>query len=143
MSGAMKPLGSLVIAIALGVATGCSRVESAEFAPAIQRAVSTTPTWVSRTDLGRRVWASEQQFYRERGHLPAWIDGDRPTRQLDALLQAIGDADLHGLNEDDYGADALRAARAQTDRGRLRPDAFAREDIPDLDLRLTHAFLTY
>lgn len=105
--------------------------------------MSSTPKRAARTELGRRLWASEQEFYRERGHLPAWIDGDRPTPQLDALLQAIGDADLHGLDPRDYDVNALRAARAQADRGALRRAAFEPAHVPELELRLTRAFVAY
>lgn len=105
--------------------------------------MSSTPKRAARTELGRRLWASEQEFYRKRGHLPAWIDGDKPTPQLDALLQAIGDADLHGLDPRDYDVNALRAARAQADRGALRRAAFEPAHVPELELRLTGAFVTY
>jgi L,D-transpeptidase YcbB len=136
----MKRLGSFVIAACL--VAGCSRVETTEFAPAIQRGVASTPDWVARTELGRRLWTTEQDFYRGRGHLPAWIDGDRPTPQLDALLQALSDADVNGLDPRKYGVDALRDARARAKR-KLRRSAFEHAEIADLDMRLTYAFAAY
>src|SRR6185436_19158521 len=139
----MKCRGPLLVSVLVLFTAGCHRIHREAFAPAIERFTSSTPAWVPGTELARKLWSSEQRFYRERGHLPAWIDGDRPTPQFDALLQAAGAADTHGLDSRAYGLAALRTARAGTDRGRFRRRAFERERVPELDLRATYAFLTY
>src|SRR5262245_18891224 len=116
----MKSGVTIVVAALVLVCSGCGRVRREEFAPAVERLTSSAPAWVPRTEFARKLWSSEQRFYRERGHLPAWIDGDRPTPQFDALVRAISDADLHGLDPGAYGAAALQTARAQAVQGQLR-----------------------
>ena len=134
------------VIVALGVAavmsTGCNRTDSKQFAGALAKAASTTPRWVQRDPLGKRLWAIEKKFYEERGHVPAWIDGDDPKPQLDALLDAIREADLHGLEPSAYGYEALAAARTQADEAWIGA-SFEPDVIPGLDLRLTYAFLTH
>ena len=134
--------GLAAITLVAVVAAGCSKVDRQQFAPAIERAVESSPQWIGRDPLARRLWAIEQQFYEHRGHLPAWIDGDRPTSQLDELLETLRDADRHGLEPARYAVDELSAARAKADDGWIGA-RFEEEQIPELDLRLTYAFLAH
>ena len=134
--------GLATVMLAAVVAAGCSKVDRKQFAPAIERAVESSPRWIGRDPLASRLWAIEQQFYEVRGHVPAWIDGDRPTSQLDELLETLRDADRHGLEPARYGIDELSAARSKADEAWIGA-RFEKEQIPELDLRLTYAFLAH
>jgi murein L,D-transpeptidase YcbB/YkuD len=120
----------------------CGGGDREQFAPALKKALSATPKWLRRDKASARVWALEKKFYAERGYLPAWIDGDDPTPQLDALLESLRDADLHGLDPASYDYQALAAARAKADEPWFGTD-FDPAVIPELDLRLTYAFLAH
>jgi murein L,D-transpeptidase YcbB/YkuD len=126
----------------LALAAGCSRVEREQFAPEVERTLQSSPRWVARGAFGKRLWAIERQFYKERGYTPAWIDGEKPTPQLDDLLAALAEADLHGLEPASYGVEKLASARAAADASWMGA-RFEHERIPELDLRLTYAFLEH
>jgi murein L,D-transpeptidase YcbB/YkuD len=100
------------------------------------------PSWVERSEYGKRLWSIEQKFYEQRNYLPAWIDGDDPTPQLDALLGALADAEVHGLDPSRYGVAALVAERRKADEAAIGT-SFDHQRVPDLDLRFTYAFLKH
>jgi murein L,D-transpeptidase YcbB/YkuD len=131
-----------VVLITVLTSVACSKVDREQFAPAVQGVVATKPKWVDRGEFGNRLWAIEQQFYEAREYTPAWIDGDRPTPQLDQLLEVLRSAAQHGLEPADYGVDDLHAARAAADE-KWFGARFEPERIPELDLRLTYAFLEH
>ena len=137
---AARPL--LIALIATSLVAGCSRVDREQFAPEIKRAVQSAPKWVMPGALGKQLWAIERQFYEQRGYLPAWIDGAHPTSQLDDLLKALREADLHGLDPARYGIEELTAERSKADEAWIGA-SFEETRIPELDLRLTYAFLTH
>jgi murein L,D-transpeptidase YcbB/YkuD len=131
-----------MVVVVVAATVACSRENSEQYAGAVQKAAARTPRWVRSDAVGKRLWALEKKFYAERRHVPAWIEGSAPTRQVDTLLDALRDADLHGLEPASYGYDALRAARNKADEAWIGAE-FDPAEIPDLDLRLTYAFLTY
>lgn len=133
---------AVTVLLALTGAMACGRADRGQFAGELQAIAATMPEWVDRDAPGRRLWAIEKEFYELRAWTPAWIDGDNPTPQLDELLAALKDADLHGLELARYGYHDLAAARAKADDDWIGA-TFAREEVPELDLRLTYAFLTY
>lgn len=128
--------------LALAATVACGGPDRGQFADALKQASAKTPAWVERGALGRRLWAIERKFYADRQHLPAWIDGTRPTPQLDALLAALGGAGRQGLEPAAYGHDALAAARAKADEAWMGA-SFHEQAVPELDLRLTYAFLQH
>ena len=65
------------------------------------------PVFVNRDAEGTRLWDLTKQFYQKRGNAPAWIDGRKPTSQMDELI-----ASLH-----------RRTARARS--GPLQPSTLA------------------
>jgi murein L,D-transpeptidase YcbB/YkuD len=117
-------------------------VDRQQHADAVRRLTAQAPSWVERTDVGKRLWSVEHKFYEQRNYLPAWIDGDDPTPQLDALLQALANADLHGLDPSRYGVSELMTARRKADEATFRK-SFDHQRVPELDARLTYAFLTH
>jgi murein L,D-transpeptidase YcbB/YkuD len=131
-----------LVLVVITLAGGCSKVDRQQFAPEVERTVASTPRWVDRGELGKRLWAIERQFYEARGHTPAWIDGDRPTDQLDELLKVLDQAPQHGLEPSAYGLDELRGARTAADEAWFGAK-FEEQRIPELDVRLTYAFLEH
>jgi murein L,D-transpeptidase YcbB/YkuD len=135
----MRIVAALLVA---GLISGCGGEDRLRYADEVKKGASATPRWVARDAAGRRLWAMERKFYAERAYVPAWIDGDDPTPQLDALLQSLREADQHGLHPDDYGYSDLAAAREKADDAWIGA-AFEESQIPELDLRLTYAFLLH
>src|SRR6185295_19362170 len=117
-------------------------VDEPELAAQVSVLTEATPAWVEGSELGARLWQSEKAFYEQTGHKPAWIDGTRPTPRLEELLQALKDADRHGLDPGRYDVDVLSAELAAA-RAQGRRPSFTEARVPDLDLRLTYAFPTY
>jgi len=116
------------------------RVDNSRHAPAIQRIVSSTPAWIDRGKLGSALWKAERQFYESRNNLPAWIDGDRASPRLAALVQALRQSENHGLDPARYGTDRFQQAIAAADQTKQRYDLAA---VPELDARLTYAYMRY
>jgi murein L,D-transpeptidase YcbB/YkuD len=130
-------IGALTFVIA------CDRtppVDNSQHAPAIQRIVSSTPAWIDRGKLGSALWKAERQFYESRNNLPAWIDGDKASPRLAALVQALKRSENHGLAPARYGIERFQQAIAAADQNKQRYDMAA---IPELDARLTYAYLRY
>jgi len=131
-----------IVLVTAALAAACSKVDRQQIAPEIARATEAAPNWVERGAFGKRLWAIERQFYEARGHAPAWIDGDAPTHQFDDLLDALSKADRHGLVPAAYHVDRLLAARTKADEGWFR-SKFEVSQVPELDLRLTYAYLAH
>ena len=82
------------------------------------------------------------QYYRERLFQPIWVDEAGLTKLGDALLEAIENADRHGLNPGDYYFSCLstwpsHGAAVQSGSGLPRP-----ADLAGLDIVLSDAFVT-
>jgi L,D-transpeptidase YcbB len=144
--------------LALSVAAGCSSEpkqtgESAAVAPqlkiekgvpeAIKAQLATRPAFLRGDKEGERVLKAVRAFYEKREYAPAWVDGRRPTRQLDQLLDALRAAGHEGLDPAAYGTEALVAHREKAGGRRFSRDAFAVDDIDDVDVWSTWAFMSY
>src|SRR5919108_245074 len=82
-------------------------------------------------------------FYVQRSFRPAWSGEHGPNRLADHLVEAIGRADLDGLDPEVYHLEQIRAAldsvRGDAAMGRVSdPDRLAQ-----LDILLSDAFLSY
>ena len=133
--------GLTSIALLLTV-VGCDRVENSEHVPALRALVSARPQWVTKDAAGKRLWAIEREFYAARDFTPAWIDGDRPTPHVAELIQQLRRSADHGLQPDAYGDaefEQVISASKTTFRGVRVP----LEQVPELDARLTYAYLQY
>jgi hypothetical protein len=85
----MRGLAAAVLLAAMLV-SGCGpKIDNSSHVKAIARITATTPAWVHRGALGKRLWAIEREFYESRGHLPAWINGDRTTPHMLGLVKFI------------------------------------------------------
>jgi murein L,D-transpeptidase YcbB/YkuD len=130
------------VAVALTVAA-CHRgpqVDNSQHAPAIQRIVASTPAWVGRDRLGATLWKAERQFYDARGNLPAWIDADTASPRLGALLDALKHSEDHGVDPARYGLDRFQQIVTQAEENKHRYEI---ERVPEIDTRLTYAYLQY
>lgn len=96
---------------------------------------------LTSTDLAFRQAVAERaaedravaEFYRERDYAPLWTTGADGARRA-ALFAALARAGEHGLPEDRYGADGLKAGFAALGSDRQRGK---------LEVAVTEAFLAY
>jgi murein L,D-transpeptidase YcbB/YkuD len=125
------------------IAVGCGdRVDNATHADAIRVLLSGTPGWVDRSPLGRRLWKVEQAFYQSREDQPAWIDGVATTPQWKDLIQQLKYSAAHGLVPTRYRVAEFEQLREQS-QTLLRGTRFPVEQVPELDLKMTFAYLQY
>jgi murein L,D-transpeptidase YcbB/YkuD len=122
--------------------SSCARekIDNAQHVSAIQKIVSSSPSWIEHDKLGAKLWDSEETFYQSRGNLPAWIDGDTRTPQFDALVEQLRHAEDHGLDPARYGTGQFQKAIEAADENK---GTFDVAGVPELDARLTYAFLRY
>ena len=125
------------------VFAGCGpRVDNSQHAPAIRELTSRVPDWVESSSLGRRLWKMEQEFYRSRDYMPAWVDGVETTPQWKDLIQQLKYSESHGLDPASYGVAEFERLR-ESSQTRMRGTQFPAAQIPELDLKMTHAYLQY
>ena len=110
---------------------------------AIKAQLSTRPAFLADDPESESAWKAVRKFYEARAYAPAWIDGRRPTPQLDQLLDVLQAAGREGLDPAMYGGPALAAHRANANGRRFSRDAFAKDDIDDVDVWSTWAFISY
>jgi L,D-transpeptidase YcbB len=131
---------------ALSAVSACRRTdnEASRAQPAeIQRLLNAPAADVRRDRDRAALWKTMRDLYAERKFSTIWIDGDRPARQLDALIAALSDAGSHGVDPERYDLTELAALRARADRGWLRRDRFEKSQIPRADVRSTWAWIEY
>ena len=129
--------------LVLTLVVGCHRtpkVDNSRYAPEIQRLVSATPAWVDRDKAGSTLWKVERDFYASRDNLPAWVDGDKPTSRLATLIDGLKASEDHGLDPGRYGTDKFKQTLALVKQNKDRLDV---AKVPELDARLTYAYLKY
>ena len=136
---ASRLLASVLLCLAFA---GCDRVDNSQHAPAIRELTSRVPDWVDSSPLGRRLWTMEQEFYRSREYMPAWVDGVKTTPQWKDLIQQLKYSESHGLDPASYGVAQFEGLR-ETSQTRMRGTQFPAAQIPELDLKMTYAYLQY
>ena len=136
----MIPLRGAAIAGICVLATACGPGPEARHAERLRALLASTPAFIEPGPRGRASWEQTRAFYEGRDHRPAWIDGQRPTAQLDDLLKALSLADAHGLEPADYRVAPLADARRAADQDWWRP-RFEELQVAPLDAQLTYAFL--
>jgi murein L,D-transpeptidase YcbB/YkuD len=141
----MLRVPSAVVAILtlsiLGV--GCStKIDNAQHVDGIRRTVAGNPSWVARSDLGKRLWQVERDFYEARGYKPAWVDGDRTTDQWKDLVSQLKYSERHGLDPAAYGPQEFEQLR-ESSQTRMSGTRFPAERIPEMDAKMTYAYLRY
>lgn len=130
-------LGALV----LGGAS-CSRSDRAtqEVMGHVRRYVQTSGP---RRGPDAGLWAQVRRFYERNEYKPAWFRGTRPAGAWDRLAKAVRGAPEHGLDPRAYGLEELQETRERARQGFLRRARFEPEQVGELDVRLTRAFLLY
>ena len=101
---------------------------------AIKAQLATNPAFLRADQEGARTWKAVRAFYEKRQFAPAWIDGRRPTKSFDTLLEALRAAEREGLDPAAYGTPALIAHRQNAGGKRFSRDAFPVDDIDDVDV---------
>ena len=102
---------SLAVAVVVPLALGsAARAQSAQFMQGVAEAAA------SDRDIA--------EFYKASGYQPIWTGkGTRDKQRRQALLEAVGETDLHGLPSSRYAPKTLgvnpRAVRSDRDLGRL------------------------
>jgi murein L,D-transpeptidase YcbB/YkuD len=86
-----------------------------------------------------RASAALPCFYERRAFSPAWSGGSGLLPHAYELTAALAAAGEHGLRTEDYPTSEIRRRIALLPRSVLPPP----EDLAELDLLLTHAFLAY
>ncbi len=122
---------------------GCSsKVENSDHVDAIREIVERSPAWVERSDVGKRLWRIEQQFYAARGYMPAWVDGDGTTDQWKDLVQQLHYSERHGLDPAAYGPRQFEQLR-EASQTKMSGTRFPVERVPEMDAKMTYAYLRY
>jgi murein L,D-transpeptidase YcbB/YkuD len=136
-------LHTAIITFGLASAVACNRspeIDNSRHAPAIGRIVAASPAWVSRDKLGSTLWKAERDFYQSRQNLPAWMDGDKASPRAAAIIDALKHSEDHGLDPARYDTDRFQQAVAAAAQNKGR---YELASIPELDARLTYAYLRY
>ena len=142
--------------------TGCSTApQQRSDTPPAAPAQSTTTTDSDRPNSGSaprvaraRAIASELDalsedtvdsavagYYARNANAPAWFDGQGQARPaIKTLLDALSRADRQGLVSADYGYDAIARRIERAEGG---PGALAADQLAELDVRLSRAFVNY
>ena len=131
------------VVLLAGMVVGCGqRVDNETYAPVIRRLALAQPAWVDRSPLGVRLWKVEQRFYESRKFLPAWVDGVKTTPQWKDLIQQLKYSPVHGIDPARYQVAAFEQLREQSQTS-LHGTQFPDEQVPELDLKMTYAYLQY
>jgi murein L,D-transpeptidase YcbB/YkuD len=133
----------ILVVTSLFVAGGCSKpADGTLYVPAIRTLVSTTPSWVDHSPLGKRVWAIERGFYESRGFTTAWVNGDKTTPQMKDLVQQLLYSEKHGLDPASYHVSEFQEAR-EASQTKYEGTRFDPARVPELDAKMTYAYLRY
>jgi len=133
----------LAFVLACTIVCGCGAgVDNSQHAAALRELTSKAPSWVDQSPLGKRLWKVEQSFYEARQYLPAWVDGLGTTPQWKDLIQQLKYSEMHGLDPARYGVAEFEQFR-EASQSRMRGTQFPAARVPELDARMTYAYLQY
>lgn len=82
-------------------------------------------------------------FYRQRDCRPAWTQEGVLSLQVESLIKSIEKADQEGLRPSDYHLSKIKTLSDILKKHRKRLSGRLAEELSDLDLLCTDAFLTY
>jgi murein L,D-transpeptidase YcbB/YkuD len=83
------------------------------------------------------------RFYWLRAFRPAWSTDGAPRSQATLLVKAIHEASQEGLNPEDYHLAPIQRLMTRIQNGTAGTQEIKLEELADLDLLLTDAFLLY
>jgi murein L,D-transpeptidase YcbB/YkuD len=130
-----------LLVLASAVACG-HKVDNAQYVERLRTLTGSTPAWVGDDALSQRLWKIERRFYTARGFLPAWVDGDGTTPQWKDLVQQLKYSERHGLDPAKYHVAGFEQLREQS-QTKTRGTRFPVERVPEMDARMTFAYLSY
>jgi murein L,D-transpeptidase YcbB/YkuD len=130
------------VLLTVALVAGCETIDNAKHAPGIRTLTSSTPSWVERTPLGRRLWKIEHAFYERHQYQPAWVDGVGTTPQWKDLVSQLEYSKVHGLEPARYRVAEFKSLREQS-HDSLRGTRFPVDRVPELDAKMTYAYLQY
>ena len=82
-------------------------------------------------------------FYERRAYFPAWTHRGELSSQAKKLVKAIRNADREGLRPNDYHFESILALMSEIQHPRDDSEVSYINQIVELDLLLTDAFLLY
>jgi len=130
------------LCVALLVSACENKIDNSQHVALLRALVGSTPKWVANDPLGKRLWQIERAFYETRGFRPAWVDGDRTTPQWKDLVQQLKYSERHGLEPAKYQVAEFEQLREQS-QSKTAGTRFPLERIPELDAKMTFAYLSY
>ncbi len=83
------------------------------------------------------------RFYARRNYLPAWINYDGTSPQIDALIKTIRESGRQGLKPDEYNLGAIENKLREFRQAQEKATPVYSSTLISLDLLLTEAFFTY
>ena len=101
------------------------------------------PAFVARDREGGHLWKLTRQFYQKRGDAFAWIEGRKPSKQMDELIGVLQRADRDGLDPALYNVATMTTRRDEAGRGFFSMKGFNENEAADLDVWLTYLYLRY
>lgn len=134
----------IIVAVFIRIKTAESSLTE-NLAELLEQHFAQTAAGTSRAIAGEMLHADTLffNFYQQRHFKPAWFNDDGPNDAVDGLMTALREADLDGLNPNDYHAPLLDSllTKAKTDLKMLLP-------VPiqywfQIELLLTDALLVY
>jgi murein L,D-transpeptidase YcbB/YkuD len=142
----------VLLAGALGAAVSCGRLQlggKAEKARQMHAALQDVlrspkrPTFVTADEEGTRLWKRTRQFYEQRKLEPAWIQNSAPGPGMDALINALREADREGLDPQLYNVALVEQRRKEGSKGFLSPKGFEPREAAVMDAWLTYLYMKY
>lgn len=103
----------------------------------------TVPAYAALDREGNRLWKHTRAFYEKRQFTAAWIENAKPKPQMDALIQAVREADREGLDPELYNVGMLEERGREASEGFLTAKGFDPEEAGALDVWLTYLYMKY
>jgi len=147
----MRKTAAAVLVLILALAGGCARLhmgdkqKASEMDLALRDALKSagTPAYITQDTEGARLWKLTRQFYTSRDFAPAWIKDAEPKAQMEAFIEAIGDARAEGLDPELYSYSLLRQKRHDASKGFLTKKGFDPKEAGAMDVWLTYLYMKY
>ena len=141
---------SIAVALLLAAVVACGKIQVSnsegqrELDVALRSALSNAPPAYTKWDPeGPRLWKQTRAFYERRQFAPAWVEKSKPRPQIDALVRAIREADLEGLDPQLYNVDMIESRRKEAAKGFLSDKGFDPKEAGALDVWFTYLYMKY
>ncbi len=143
MSGSWRKWAVLPVLGLVLVESGCHPKRKTRSAPKSEQYADKLKPIVESKQLQVLHWPNfsdyeplVQTFYEDRNYEVAWVDGNKPTAQAIAFIQAFRDADKKGLIPEDYNASRWADLTQKLSSGKD-------DDIASFDAAMTVSVMRY